>query len=45
MLAYAARYGKQPLSEVRALPLTELVRFVNEISSIVEEENKPAKEG
>ena len=44
MLAYSARYGKQPLSELRELPMQELVRFVSEVSRIVEEENKPAKE-
>jgi hypothetical protein len=44
LLAYAARYGKQPLSEARALPLTELARFVTAISNIVLEERKETEE-
>jgi hypothetical protein len=43
-LAYAARYGMQSLSELRALPMADLLRFVREVSTIVREENT-AKEG
>jgi hypothetical protein len=44
VFAYAARYGRQPLSEIRRMPLLELKRFVAEVSKIVEDENK-SKEG
>lgn len=39
MFAYCARYGQQPISEMRALTLEELSTFVNELSKIVQAEN------
>jgi hypothetical protein len=43
MFAYAGRYGKQPLSELRGLTMQELCKFVEKVSDIVKEENKPSK--
>jgi len=43
IFAYAARYGKQPLSELRAMTLDDLVRFVNEVSQIVKDEQRPSE--
>lgn len=37
--AYIARYGKQPLSELKRMSYAELLRFDKELSLIVEEEN------
>ena len=37
--AYVARYGMQPLSELKRLSYRDLVRFSNELSVIVKEEN------
>ena len=37
--AYVARYGMQPLSELKRLSYRNLVRFSNELSAIVKEEN------
>lgn len=42
--AYAARYGHQPLSEIRALSLTELRMFVAALDDIVKEENHHERE-
>lgn len=39
-LAYCARYGHQPLSELFRLTLTELAEFHSAVSTIVEMENK-----
>jgi len=44
-VAYAARYGKQPLSELWDMTLEDLGRFVREIDKIVKEENKPRDNG
>jgi len=41
VFAYAARYGKQPLSEIFGMTLTDLNRFVGAVSKIVTEENAP----
>lgn len=38
-MAYACRYGKQPLSEVYALSIDNLRRFTEALSKIVGEEN------
>lgn len=43
-LAYCARYGKQQLSELRALTLTELREFEYELGEIVRAENGPKPE-
>lgn len=40
-LAYAARYGKQPLSDLMALSMRDLGEFGDALSSIVEDEQKP----
>jgi len=40
-LAYAARYGKQPLSTILDMTLEDLETFVRAIDRIVQEENKP----
>lgn len=39
-LAYAARYGKQPLSELVDLELADLREFRRALSDIVEAESK-----
>jgi hypothetical protein len=41
VFAYAARYGKQPLSEVMSMTLADLNRFIGAVSKIVTEENAP----
>lgn len=38
-MAYVARYGHQPISEIRALPQRELGQWVAALASIVEREN------
>lgn len=38
-MAYLARYGRQPLSELRQLSRRELWLFTDELRDIVEEEN------
>lgn len=38
-MAYAARYGHQPVSELKAMTERELRLFVEEIARIVKEEN------
>jgi hypothetical protein len=38
-LAYAARYGRQPISELKQLPRKELLVFIQKIHEIVEQEN------
>jgi hypothetical protein len=40
MFAYVARYGKQPMSEIKSLTLADLSRLSNEISEIVRQEKK-----
>lgn len=40
-MAYLARYGKQPLTVVGEMTVSELVTFVRAISAIVREENTP----
>lgn len=40
MFAYCARYGKQPLSELRQMTLEDLFVFVREISEIVKQEKR-----
>ncbi len=37
--AYCARYGYQPLSELRAMSMSDLARFKFELSEIVRAEN------
>lgn len=39
MIAYAARYGSQPISELMALSMRDLSLFVDAIAAIIEEEN------
>ncbi|MEY2668550.1 MAG: hypothetical protein RJA59_1188 [Pseudomonadota bacterium] len=39
LLAYCARYGHQPLSELRALSHRDLRRFHDELVAIVRREN------
>ena len=43
MIAYAARYGHQPLNVLRAMPLAELRTFVEMLSQIIEGENEGGK--
>ena len=43
MLAYAGRYGKQPISEARRMTISELCRFIEAVSKIVKDENRPAR--
>ena len=38
-MAYAARYGKQPLNVLMAMPERDLYAFVEALSRIVEDEN------
>ena len=38
--AYVARYGHQPLSELKRLPLAELMRFADKLSNIVKAESR-----
>lgn len=38
-LAYCARYGHQPLSELRRLSMTDLGNFQSALSRLVEREN------
>lgn len=40
-LAWAARYGRQPLSELRQLTRKDLALFSDSLQSIVEQENTP----
>lgn len=44
-LAYAARYGKQPLTVLYEMTLDELATFVRALGLIVREENTPPREG
>lgn len=43
-LAYAARYGMQPLDVLFEMPMSELTIFVKAVSAIVREENAPKQE-
>lgn len=43
-LAYAGRYGMQPLSVLYEMTLAELSTFVGALSKIVREENESPKE-
>ncbi len=43
MFAYVARYGMQPLSEMRGLTVTELSRLANELSEIIVDEGSPRR--
>lgn len=38
-IAYAARYGRQPISEILQLSRSECSMFIEELQSIVEREN------
>lgn len=38
LFAYGGRYGGQPISELRAMTLSELARFTKEVSNIVDAE-------
>jgi hypothetical protein len=40
VFAYAARYGRQPLSELKAMTIEDLGRFTDEVSKIVEAEKR-----
>lgn len=40
-LAYAGRYGGQPLDVLMKMPLRDIGIFCGAVSDIVEEENKP----
>lgn len=40
-MAYAARYGHQPLSEMMDLTMAEVVVFVEAVSRIIVEERGP----
>ena len=41
MFAYVARYGMQPMTEIRSMTTTDLTRFASELSKIVKDENAP----
>jgi hypothetical protein len=43
-MAYVARYGHQPYTELLSMTIRELTRFQRELSDIVHEENEPRKE-
>lgn len=43
-LAYAARYGHQPITVLYDMPMSELTIFVRALSAIVREENTPPRE-
>lgn len=43
LLAYAGRYGHQPISTMMRLTLRELGQFVAQLNEIVEEENTPQR--
>jgi hypothetical protein len=42
-LVYIGRYGKQPWGSLTDLPVTEVLRWHNQISTLVEEENEHSK--
>jgi hypothetical protein len=39
LFAYCARYGGQPLSELKNMTLDDLATFANEISAVVQSEH------
>lgn len=43
-LAFAARYGRQPLSELRDLTRREFSAFLDALTALVERENHPRPE-
>jgi len=42
-VAYAARYGHQPVSEIMGMSLRSLTNFQRAISDLVKEEQTPRK--
>lgn len=44
-IAYCARYGHQPISELLALSLADLARFKFELAEIVRAENGDGDKG
>jgi hypothetical protein len=43
LLAFTARYGNQPLSELLDLEVSDLVAFAKQLGEILKEENTPRK--
>jgi hypothetical protein len=41
MVAFAARYGHQPLSEIGALRRSELQEFCREVGALLQQESNP----
>lgn len=40
LIATAARYGHQPISEIMSLTLDQLTRFNDQLANMIERENK-----
>lgn len=43
MVVVAARYGHQPVSEVRAMTLDELIKFNDALGELIQDENKSGR--
>lgn len=43
-MAYAARYGKQPMSVLNAMLWSDLQAFVSALTRLVQRENEPPEE-
>lgn len=44
LLAFAARYGHQPISELLRLPVTDLMRFARNLNDLLEAETRVSED-
>jgi hypothetical protein len=45
LFAFLGRYGHQQLSELKKLPITDLMRFAKEVGFIISEESEVSRMG